>query len=315
MNLLKTLFLVGLLCSANQHLYAQETSEKLLKKHIYTLADDRMQGRGTGSTQLKEAASYIEKAFKKYGLQPKGTQGYRQSFTAKVTRVKVVDSLRQAENIIGYIDNNAAQTIVIGAHYDHLGLGYQGSSRDANPLGNIHNGADDNASGVAALLELARYYAGNKQRETYNFLFIAFAAEELGLLGSKYFCANPTIPIAQINCMLNMDMIGRYNPENGLAIIGYGTSSAWPQVFESVKAPIKFYTSKDGNGGSDQTSFYKKDIPVLFFHTGGHPDYHATGDDAEKIDYVALKAIINLEKDIIHNILKIQHKFDFQFTN
>src|SRR5690606_15238759 len=123
--------------------------------------------------------------------------------------------------------------------------------------------------------------------EKFNFLFIAFAAEEWGLLGSKYFVENPTIPLAQIHWMLNMDMIGRYNPQNGLAIIGYGTSSAFPEIFEGISSNLRFYTSHDGNGGSDQTSFYRKNIPVLFFHTGGHHDYHKTGDDTQKINFKA----------------------------
>ena len=303
------------ICVFRQYALAQGTDSLVLKKHVYTLASDQMKGRGTGSKEIKKAAQYIEKAFKSYGLTPKGTQGYRQAFEAKVTRVAVKDSIRQAENIIGFIDNAAPYTIVIGAHYDHLGLGYQGSSKDSLPYGNIHNGADDNASGVAGLLELARYYSSNNKIKSYNFLFIAFAAEELDLLGSKYFTQNPTIPLADINCMLNMDMIGRYNPEQGLAVIGYGTSTKWPSIFKDISSSVKFYTGHDGNGGSDQTSFYKKDIPVLFFHTGGHEDYHKTTDDADKVDYTGLKGILDLEISVINNILLQTEKLDFQFTN
>src|SRR5690606_16438378 len=112
-------------------------------------------------------------------------------------------------------------------HYDHLGHGIIGS-RDTLNIGKIHNGADDNASGVAGLLELVRYYSQNNVKEKFNILFIAFGAEELGLLGSVHFTENPTIPLENIHWMLNMDMIGRYNPENGLAVIGYGTSSVFP---------------------------------------------------------------------------------------
>ncbi|SFT13739.1 M20/M25/M40 family metallo-hydrolase [Sphingobacterium wenxiniae] len=285
-----------------------------LKKHIYYLADDKMKGRATGSKEVKKAAKYIEKHFKKYGLAPKGEKGYRQSFTAKVRRVVVPDSLRPADNIIGYLDNGAPQTIVVGAHYDHLGHGTFGGSRDTLHIGEIHNGADDNASGVAGLLELARHYATNEEKEPFNFLFIAFGAEELGLLGSKYWTENPTIPLENIHWMLNMDMIGRYNPDNGLAVIGYGTSSKFPAIFKDITSDIKFNLSKDGNGGSDQTSFYKKDIPVLFFHTGGHDDYHKTGDDPEKIDYKAMQSILQLEIDVLNNSMK-QDKMDFQWTN
>lgn len=295
--------------------HAQQIEIPNLKKHIYYLADDKMKGRGTGSKEVFKAADYIEKEFKKYKLQPRGEKGYRQSFKAKVWKVKVADSIRNADNIIGYLDNGAELTIVVGAHYDHLGMGGQGSSKDSLGVGKIHNGADDNASGTAGLLELARYFSSNNIKEPYNLLFIAFGAEELGLVGSKYFTEHPTLPLEKITAMLNMDMIGRYNPANGLAVIGYGTSSQWPTIFNDIQAPIKFNLSKDGNGGSDQTSFYKKNIPVLFFHTGGHPDYHMPTDDVEKIDYEALKDILDLEKDVINNIMKQSAKMDFIWTN
>ncbi|HLT88579.1 MAG TPA: M20/M25/M40 family metallo-hydrolase [Sphingobacterium sp.] len=291
-----------------------QINQENLKKHIYYLADDKMQGRATGSKQVKKAAKYIEKHFKQYGLKPKGEKGYRQSFEARVRRVVVKDSIRQADNIIGYVDNDAPYTIVIGAHYDHLGDGRQGGSRDSLGVGEIHNGADDNASGVAGLLELARHYSSNDIKESFNLLFIAFGAEELGLVGSRYFTENPTIPLENIHWMLNMDMIGRYNPDNGVAVIGYGTSSKFPAIFENITNDIKFNLSRDGNGGSDQTSFYRKDIPVLFFHTGGHDDYHKPGDDPEKIDYNALESILKLEIDVIDNSMK-QDKMDFQWTN
>ncbi|WP_437920866.1 M20/M25/M40 family metallo-hydrolase [Sphingobacterium sp. LRF_L2] len=301
------------LCATVPLSFAQ-IKQQNLKKHIYFLASDQMKGRGTGSAEVKKAANYIEKEFKKYGLSPLGEVGYRQSFEARVRKVVVKDSIRTAENIIGFLDNKAPYTIVVGAHYDHLGEGHQGSSRDSLGVGKIHNGADDNASGVSGLLELARHYSSNKEIEKYNLLFIAFGAEELGLIGSKYFTEHPTIPLENIQWMLNMDMIGRYNPENGLAIIGYGTSSKFPEIFEGIQSEIKFYTSRDGSGGSDQTSFYKKNIPVLFFHTGGHPDYHKPSDDADKIDYPSLRAILELERQIIDHSMK-QPKMDFQWTN
>lgn len=292
-----------------------QISEPKLKEHIYYLASDNMKGRETGSKEVKKAAKYIEKHFKKYGLTPQGEKGYRQTFEAIVRRVVVPDSIRKADNVIGFLDNGAEHTIVVGAHYDHLGYGTIGGSLDTLNIGKIHNGADDNASGVAGLLELARHYSQNDIVEPYNILFIAFGAEELGLVGSRYFTENPTIPLENIHWMLNMDMIGRYNPDNGLAIIGHGTSSAFPRIFEGITSDIKFYTSKDGNGGSDQTSFYRKDIPVLFFHTGGHPDYHASGDDPEKIDYNALKSILELEIDVLDNSMKEEKKMDFIWTN
>lgn len=313
-SLFSVILFITLALTATKPAVAQINTDNL-KKHVYYLADDKMKGRGTGSKGVKKAANYVEKHFKKYGLAPKGEKKYRQSFEAKVRRVVVKDSIRTADNVIGYLDNGGQYTIVIGAHYDHLGEGHQGSSKDSLGVGKIHNGADDNASGVAALLELARHYATNDIKENYNILFIAFGAEELGLVGSKYFTENPTIPLSSITAMLNMDMIGRYNPASGVAIIGYGTSKRWPAVFEGIQSPVKYYTGHDGNGGSDQTSFYRKDIPVLFFHTGGHEDYHMPTDYAHKVDYESLKGITELEILVIDNLMKQTEKLDFQFTN
>lgn len=288
--------------------FAQETiiQPATLARHINLLASDKMKGRGTGSHENDKAARYIRKHFKKLHLSPLGDNGsYQQHFTAKVKRVVVPDSLRKASNIIGFLNNNAPYTIIIGAHYDHLGMGNQGSSKAENPNNQIHNGADDNASGVAGLLELARYFVKNDKKEAYNFLFIAFGAEELGLLGSRHFVNNPTIPLEKINFMSNMDMIGRYNPNNGVGIGGYGTSDSWPEVFQNVSGNVKFFTDAAGGGGSDHASFNAKKIPVLFFHTGGHDDYHKPTDDPEKIDSVAEAAILEIQIKLIENALKL----------
>ena len=288
--------------------FAQTIDIKNLKKHVYFLADDQLKGRGTGSEENQTAANYIAKEFKKLKLKPLGTEGYFQNFEAKIRKVPVTDSIRQARNVIAFLDNKADKTIVIGAHYDHLGEGKQGSSRAENSFGIIHNGADDNASGIAGLLELARFYSSNKTKEPFNFLFIAFGAEELGLIGSRYFVKNPTLDLSKIHWMLNMDMIGRFNPENGLSIIGYGTSPAFETIYNKMSTYkyIKHYTGYEGRGGSDQTSFYEKDIPVLFFHTGGHDDYHKPTDDADKVDYNALKRILELEQAFIEGSFLIK---------
>ncbi|MGV0919082.1 M20/M25/M40 family metallo-hydrolase [Empedobacter falsenii] len=288
--------------------FAQEIEIKNLKKHVYFLADDKMKGRGTGSEENLKAAKYIAKEFKKYKLQPLGEDGYFQEFEAKVKKVKVVDSIRSAKNVIAFLDNKAEKTIVIGAHYDHLGEGKQGSSLAKDSYGMIHNGADDNASGVAGLLELARFYSKNKVTEPVNFLFIVFGAEELGLVGSRYFVQHPTYDLSKVHWMLNMDMIGRLNKESGVSIIGYGTSPAFETIFNEINPTdfVKFYTGYEGRGGSDQTSFYEKDIPVLFFHTGGHDDYHKPTDDSDKVDYESLKGILNLEKAVIEGSFKIE---------
>lgn len=294
-------YLFLLICLVSASLRGQAPEVDLLKKHVYFLSDDKLKGRGTGSKENKKAAKYIAKAFKKLNLQPLGTAGFYQDFEAKVRRVKVKDSIREARNVVAFLDNRAAKTVVIGAHYDHLGQGKQGSSLLENSVGMIHNGADDNASGVAGLLELARIYSSNEVVEPVNFLFIAFGAEELGLLGSRYFVQHPTLDLGSIHWMLNMDMIGRFNPENGVSIIGYGSSPEFEAIYAKLDKTsyIKHYTGYEGRGGSDQTSFYEKNIPVLFFHTGGHADYHRPSDDADKVDYASLKRILELEMAFI----------------
>lgn len=296
-------FFLFLLCFPLVSL-AQEPSARRIRKHVQFLASDAMKGRGTGSPENAKAARYVEKQFRQYGLTPLGTNGYRQAFTAKIRRIVVSDSLRPAENVIGFLDNGAPYTIVIGAHYDHLGVGRQGSSLDSLPQDKIHNGADDNASGVAGLLELARYYAKNRVKEPYNLLFLAFGAEELGLQGSRYFLNNPTLPLDKMNFMICMDMIGRYNPDRGVGIGGYGTSALWPTVFDGVTSPIKFFTDRAGNGSSDNAAFYAKQIPVLFFHTGGHPDYHKPSDDPNKIDVDTEKHILDLEITLVNRAMQ-----------
>lgn len=281
--------------------------------HIAFLASDQMKGRGTGTEEIRRAAAYIAARFQDYGLRPGGTTGFFQPFTAKISHAEAADSVREARNIIGFLDNRAPYTIIIGAHYDHLGQGRQGSSNAPRPEGKIHNGADDNASGIAGLLELARYFSSGTVREPFNFLFIAFSAEELGLLGSKYFTRHPTIPLGAVNFMVNMDMIGRYDPERGVGIGGYGTSPSWPQVFEGVGGSVKFFTDPAGSGGSDHASFYAAGLPVLFFHTGGHPDYHMPGDDIEKVDVQSEAAILEIAIQLLENAMELP-KLEFRRT-
>ena len=216
--------------------------------------------------------------------------------------VSVEPKIRKAKNVVGYLDNNAQYTVVVGAHFDHLGYGEDGNSmiRGGEPA--IHNGADDNASGTSAMIELAFQLKGNRAKH-YNYLFIGFSAEELGLNGSKYFVENPTISLTSVNYMINMDMVGRMNDSTKtITVGGYGTSPSWQNMIASVKKKnfaIKFDSS--GTGPSDHTSFYRKDIPVLFFFTGLHTDYHKPSDDADKINYVGMAQIIRFIQEMIEN--------------
>jgi Zn-dependent M28 family amino/carboxypeptidase len=167
----------------------------------------------------------------------------------------------------------------------------------------IHNGADDNASGTSALLELARSYATHKSFASYNILFIAFGAEELGLLGSRHFTEQPTINLSSVSFMINMDMIGRLNDSTKrLTIGGYGTSPQWSTILAKTNArQLTLSFDSSGTGPSDHTSFYRKNIPVLFFFTGLHTDYHKPSDDIEKINLRGTLDIVKLIQEIIAN--------------
>jgi hypothetical protein len=174
---------------------------------------------------------------------------------------------------------------------------------DANPSGKIHNGADDNASGVAGLIELARYFANNKVKEKYNFLFIAFSGEELGLFGSKFFTEHPTIDLTKVNYMINLDMIGRLDPiTKSLAVSGTGTSDVWENELKKLSTDLSVKTDSAGIGPSDHTSFYLKNIPVLHFFTGSHSDYHKPTDDWEKINYTGEKQVLELIVKLIEDL-------------
>lgn len=213
---------------------------------------------------------------------------------------------RIGHNVIGFINNNAANTVILGAHYDHLGYGEDHNSLYTGAIPMIHNGADDNASGTAALIELSKLLNSSKMRKN-NYLFIAFSGEELGLFGSKYFTDHPTINLSNVNYMINMDMVGRLNDStHGLSIGGYGTSPAWGQLMNSTDKYFKIKFDSSGSGPSDHTSFYRKDIPVLFFFTGTHADYHKPSDDADKINYTGELQVIKY----IYNIIKAANDKD-----
>lgn len=210
-------------------------------------------------------------------------------------QVSLSNKVRKARNIIAYINNNAANTVVLGAHYDHLGYGEDKNALDA--VHEVHNGADDNASGTAALLELARKLKSQSPKQN-NYLLMHFSGEELGLMGSKYWLENPTIQAAT-NYMINMDMVGRYDTARKLTIGGYGTSPVWGQMVPELAKNLAFKLDSAGTGPSDHASFYRKDIPVLFFFTGSHPDYHKASDDWEKINYKGINEIVQLVYKIV----------------
>lgn len=187
-----------------------------------------------------------------------------------------------AYNVVGLWDNNATNVVTIGAHFDHLGYGDEGSLHRGEKA--IHNGADDNASGVAVMLQLARDLAVDTARAN-DYLFIAFSGEEKGLYGSNYWTKHPTVPIAELNYMVNLDMVGRLDSAGVIAINGVGTSPAWAEVDSLPQGKLTVKSTSSGVGPSDHTSFYLQGVPAVHFFTGTHADYHKPSDDEPLINY------------------------------
>ncbi len=216
-------------------------------------------------------------------------------------KTSFTDKKRVGHNVVAYIDNGAPSTVIAGAHFDHLGYGEDNNSMYRGAEKMIHNGADDNASGSAALIELAKMLKGSKLKNN-NYLLLAFSGEELGLFGSKHYTEHPTVDLAKANYMINMDMVGRLNDSTKtVSIGGYGTSPTWGSLLSAISGDQAFISKYDssGTGPSDHTSFYRKDIPVLFFFTGTHPDYHRPSDDADKINYTGEYRIVKYIYKII----------------
>ncbi len=225
-------------------------------------------------------------------------------------KTKLEENKIKAYNIVGFLDRGAEKTVVIGAHYDHLGMGGQSSLYTGDPT--IHYGADDNASGVAGMLEIARnIVAKEKEFSAYNYLFIAFSGEEMGLLGSAYYTKNIPDDVRNMAYMINLDMIGRMQ-ENMVAINGFGTSPIWEKVIQEEGCnQLRIKTGNSGVGPSDHTSFYYLEMPVLHFFTGTHKDYHKPTDIAENINYKGEAKLISY---ILNLVLQMEKVGKVEFT-
>jgi len=372
-----------------------------LRKHVAYLAADKLEGRRTGEQGATFAAGYVANMFAQYKLKAgsraaNGKVNFLQPFpySPRDAKGEIMTGAKplEAYNVIGILDGTDAvlknEIIVVGAHYDHLGKGGMGSLA-ANST-EIHHGADDNASGVAAMLELARRFAAEKKNKR-TIIFAAFGGEEEGLLGSKFYINNPSFPLDKTVAMINLDMVGRLN-ENKLNVGGIGTASEWkslientnlnnsiavfpetiglenqkikaeidkalkekghtgvitevkndkitlygsvakgkmPEVMQAVMeigkritinyltedaskiaeyarvastVPFNLQLNEDGFGPSDHSSFYSKQIPVLFFFTGAHADYHKPTDTAEKINYEGLLKVTNYVSEVVKTI-------------
>lgn len=260
------------------------------------------------SAALAIPVVYITKdGFKKYFNDALGT------FDIDANLI-LAPQIRTGKNVVAYIDNKATHTVVLGAHVDHLGYNQDKNALDIN--NDIRNGADDNASGTAALIELAKTLnKASKQGDAYNknnYLIIHFSAEELGLIGSKYWLDHPTIQ-TNFNYMVNMDMVGRYDATKKMSLGGYGTSSKWSEIISKTPTTILYTIDSAGTGPSDHASFYRKDMPVLFMFTGSHADYHKATDDWDKINYMGQKDILRFVQGIIQTT-NTYGKLDFLKT-
>ncbi len=291
-----SLFLLSA-CSQSDSYLSKDVTSLDIETHITFLASDSLKGREAGTANEALAANYIADHFRDFGLEPAGdNETYFQEFTINTAVLRnphasqddASDSdKRLSKNVAGLIQGtaNSDDLIIIGAHYDHLGYGEFGSlSSSEEPR--IHNGADDNASGTAGVLELAQYFSENRPEK--DILFLAFSGEEMGLLGSAHYVDNPTVNLENAIAMINMDMIGRMTDKK-LMIFGIGTSDKWEAIMDSANTGgLDLNLVEDGTGASDHTSFYYKNIPVLHYFTDTHADYHRPSDDTEYINLMEL---------------------------
>ncbi|MBL8794152.1 MAG: M28 family peptidase [Planctomycetia bacterium] len=238
--------------------------------------------------------------------------------------VNVKRQTLNVKNVIGVLEGNgplAKETVVIGAHYDHLGFGGFGSLAKGLKQPAIHHGADDNGSGTTTLLELARRFAGQKDRQGRRLVFMAFSGEERGLLGSDHYCRNPLIPLADTVAMVNLDMVGRLRADDKtkkdkLIVYGTGTAKTFDSLIESLNENYSFQMQKvpGGMGPSDHASFYQRKIPVFFFFTGDHPDYHRPTDTAEKINIAGMRKIADLVTDLVTHLGTVAERPEYVFV-
>ncbi len=299
---MKRLSVVALLLFAACDVFSgPETTEPLtedaLLDHLDYLAGDSLYGRGSGTEYELQAAEYIRDAFDEVGLVP-AVAGWFQSFTFEVA----------SQNVLGVLPGQGSlseQWVILGAHYDHIGF-----TRVSPDSIIIFNGADDNASGTALLLELARYLghyftegvSGSSDRR--SLMFQAYGSEEAGLRGSRYFVENPTMPLDSITAMVNLDMVGRLR-DGLLFALGGSSSPLWEQLLtEHNEHDLQLIIPPNITGRSDHAPFYERLIPVMFFYTGTHDQYHAPEDDVWLLNTTGMVSIGNLAIAVITELLE-----------
>ncbi len=289
---------------ARAQMASREAAVARVTADLQYLASDALEGRGVGTAGLDSAAAYIARVFGECGLEPAGTDGYFQVFEISPTAPGVAHTNlggSVVKNVVGVLEGRgrlAEEVVVIGAHYDHLGLG-GAFSLDPDSAGAVHNGADDNGSGTVALLEAARILSPRNDPEHRTVVFVAFTAEELGAIGSQHYAANPVRPNEQTYAMVNMDMVGRLQ-QDSLIVIGVGSAPELPGIIDSLNLDYRFALSSQDDpwGRSDHSSFYARQIPVVHLFTNVHEDYHRPTDDWEKINVAGVIKIANFASDL-----------------
>jgi Zn-dependent M28 family amino/carboxypeptidase len=264
------------------------TQAQDFKRHVVFLASDSLHGRPPGTVYEKLAGDYITNCFKNNKV--------------KVSRQGFYFEGDSAVNVFGFINNKKDSTVIISAHYDHLGLG-SNKSKEIIKKG-IHHGADDNASGVAMMIELSKWL-GKQKKQRYNYIFAAYSAHEPGLYGSAYFAKSDMFKALKVKAFINFDMVGRLDTTGKiLKISGTKTDSLFTEFFR--KEDVRFnYRFDDTNiPGSDLKPFAEMNIPVLHFTTGLHADYHRISDTEEKINYEGMKQIFVLLQNLLVTINK-----------
>ncbi|MFQ6045649.1 MAG: M20/M25/M40 family metallo-hydrolase [Gemmatimonadales bacterium] len=285
--------------------------------HVRYLAADAREGRGVGTTGLDSAAAYVARQFGVIGLTPAGSEGFFQPFEIDPSAPAVAHAgigRTAVKNVVGMIPGRgplASQVVVLGAHYDHLGLGGMGSL-DPDSIGIVHNGADDNASGTAALLEAARRLRELSAPSYRTLVFVAFTAEELGLIGSEHYVRNPVFPTDSTYAMINFDMVGRLRHDT-LLVVGTGSAEELPELLEQVNARHGFVLREltDPWGRSDHSSFYGQRIPVVHLFTNTHADYHRSTDDWQYISGGGIVRVAAFATDLAWLLVTRQPKLAF----
>ncbi len=276
---------------------------------IRYLASDALGGRLTGTPGNDSAAAFIAQRFRDLRLEPGGDAGtWLQHWTGGstvATRAAAVDG-RPTANVVGILRGSgplAGEDIVIGAHFDHLGSGPFGSGASGDSTRLIHHGADDNASGTAAVLEIARLLATARERPARTVVFVLFSGEEEGALGSAWYADHPDLPMDSTIAMLNLDMVGRMR-DNRLLALGVKSATEWPALLDSVNAVyhVDVRASGDGWGPSDQSSFFARRRPVLHFFTDLHGDYHRPADTWDKINAGGIATVAAFAADLARRL-------------